>query len=364
VPLAEFSDRFPHAVRGLLRARQRQRLAHAYLFAGDSPEILEQFATAWLQVCACQTPTDSGDACDACTACRQVADGCYPGLVCVRPVSRSRMIVLAQIRPAPHDKQTALSQRLYPPDQSLIYRLNLSISPGTMRLALVQDADRMTPESENSFLKTLEEPLPRTVIVLTSTQPKLLLPTIRSRCQIVTLLCNRRTYDFPVECGLFPLLGRLRPGTGASVALDVSGRIRELFAQLRARAEERIGGLDDDRWNVVAAGNAELKKHLEEERKTRLEAEYVRLRTVLLDAVETWFQQLSALVAGIPVTELPHPEIIENAGVTADELTAIPWDQVEKCCRLVAELLRDLRSNVHEGLALQAFCLSVCEKAL
>ncbi len=364
MPLAEFSDRFPHVVRGLLRARQRQRLAHAYLLAGDSPEVLERFAAAWLQVCACEAPSGSGDACGTCTSCRQVADGRYPGLVCVRPVSRSRMIVLAQIRPAAHEKQTALSQRLYPADQSLIYRLNLSVSPGTMRLALVHDADRMTPESENAFLKTLEEPLPHTIIVLTTTQPKLLLPTIRSRCQIVTLLCNRRTYDFPIECGLFPLLGRLLPGAGAGVALDVSGRIRKLFAQLRAQAEERTGDPDDVRWNVVAAGNAELRKRLEEERKTRVEAEYVRLRSVLLDAVETWFQQLSAVVAGAPISELPHPEIIENAGVPVGELTAIPWEQAEKCCRLVAELLRDLRSNVHEGLALQAFCLSVCEKAL
>ncbi|MEO0141807.1 MAG: AAA family ATPase [candidate division WOR-3 bacterium] len=56
---------------------------------------------------------------------------------------------------------------------------------GKKRLVLILEADRMTEEAANSFLKTLEEPPMDTVFVLTSSRPESLLPTIRSRCQIV-----------------------------------------------------------------------------------------------------------------------------------------------------------------------------------
>ncbi len=56
---------------------------------------------------------------------------------------------------------------------------------GKRRFMLILEADRMTEEAANSFLKTLEEPPLDTVFVLTSSRPEHLIPTIRSRCQIV-----------------------------------------------------------------------------------------------------------------------------------------------------------------------------------
>jgi DNA polymerase-3 subunit delta' len=57
--------------------------------------------------------------------------------------------------------------------------------PGTHRVILILEADKMTPDAANCFLKTLEEPPIDTLFVLTSSRPDFLLPTIRSRCQIV-----------------------------------------------------------------------------------------------------------------------------------------------------------------------------------
>jgi len=56
---------------------------------------------------------------------------------------------------------------------------------GTKRVVLILEADRMTDEAANCFLKTLEEPPIDTVFVLTSSRPENLLPTIRSRCRVV-----------------------------------------------------------------------------------------------------------------------------------------------------------------------------------
>ena len=54
-----------------------------------------------------------------------------------------------------------------------------------MRLVLIESADRMNPAAQNAFLKTLEEPPARTHLVLVTSAPELLLPTIRSRCHTV-----------------------------------------------------------------------------------------------------------------------------------------------------------------------------------
>jgi len=69
--------------------------------------------------------------------------------------------------------------------RSIMERLILMPDLGKKRIVLVIEADRMTEEAANCFLKTLEEPPVDTIFILTSSRPNFLLPTIRSRCQIV-----------------------------------------------------------------------------------------------------------------------------------------------------------------------------------
>jgi DNA polymerase III delta prime subunit len=60
------------------------------------------------------------------------------------------------------------------------------------RIFLIQDADRMNPRAQNHLLKTLEEPPGRSLFILVSKYPRMLLPTIRSRCQLVRFRALRR----------------------------------------------------------------------------------------------------------------------------------------------------------------------------
>lgn len=69
--------------------------------------------------------------------------------------------------------------------QHLIAWLVLMPTPGTHRVILILEADKMTNDAANCFLKTLEEPPFDTLFILTSSRSDYLLPTIRSRCQIV-----------------------------------------------------------------------------------------------------------------------------------------------------------------------------------
>ena len=66
----------------------------------------------------------------------------------------------------------------------------LSLKPyaGLYKFVIINDADRLVPEAANAFLKMLEEPSPFTVIILISSKPKFILPTVLSRCEKVQFL--------------------------------------------------------------------------------------------------------------------------------------------------------------------------------
>src|SRR3989344_572157 len=66
----------------------------------------------------------------------------------------------------------------------------LALKPyyGPYKFVVINDADRLVPQAANAFLKILEEPSPFTVIIMISSQPKLILPTVLSRCEKVQFL--------------------------------------------------------------------------------------------------------------------------------------------------------------------------------
>ena len=78
-------------------------------------------------------------------------------------------------------------------DQSLQQFLSLKPFVAPLRVALLANAERMTEQAQNCLLKTLEEPPPNTVLVLTTAYPDHLLPTCLSRCQLISLAPVGRT---------------------------------------------------------------------------------------------------------------------------------------------------------------------------
>jgi DNA polymerase-3 subunit delta' len=328
-----------------LQARRQERTGQAYLFTGDEVAFLAGFARAWIQACACPCPTAEGDACGNCAACQSLAGRSYPELHELHPQSKARFIVVDEVRAMEH-------------------YLGLTPGPGRRKFGLIIEADRMTEQAQNAFLKTLEEPTPRTMLVLVSAQPRALLPTIRSRCQVVSLLQNRRSYETAIHSGVIAAIAPLRRNAGAATALAAAAGLNRVFAQLAGQATQAVGEQHDARWEVLAQQDKTLKKRLDEERQEQTAAEYLRLRQMALDAIQTWFQQQFLLAAGVAHEQLPHPEFLEAAAVTCPD-AGVPLDaaQAEDDTRSVADLLRYLSGNVQEQLALEAFCLAVCGKS-
>jgi hypothetical protein len=340
--LVDFQNRFPRLCECLLEARRHERIGQAYLFVGDNAPLLADFVRAFTQLCACRSLADNGDACGGCKPCRRLATETYPERYLITPQSKSRQILVDEIRELEH-------------------QLNLAVAPGVIKFGIIAEAECMTEQAQNAFLKTLEEPTPSTMILLYTTRPGRLLPTIRSRCQTISLMTNRRTYENAEAAGLFPLLAKLRPHAGAAVGLEVSAKLQVIFAAIRKQAEALVEQNRDHNWDTLAEGDPKLKKKLEEKRAAKVEAEYRRRRAGIDDAIQTWFLQQMLAAAGIPEQNLPQREMIENLPA---ELKKIPenTDDAEKNILLAEELIRCMRGNVPEPLALDVFCLSVTEK--
>jgi len=149
------------------RAVARGRLAHAYLFVGPTGVGKRLFARQLAKTLLCESPpAGRWDSCDACTACALVDAGTHPDLFAVaRPEDKLEMPIEV-IR-------------------ELCNGLALKPARGGRKVAVVDDADDLNEESANSFLKTLEEPPPGSLLILIGTSADRQLPTIRSRCQVI-----------------------------------------------------------------------------------------------------------------------------------------------------------------------------------
>lgn len=172
------------AVAVLQNALRRERVAHAYLFAGPEGVGKSTAALLFAQALNCERKGDgsSPDACGECRSCRLIARGNHPD---VRVITRETdeqgrqraEIVLDQLRQDPN-KPPRLPRPLI---QDALLRPAL----GRRKVYLLDPADRMRAEAANALLKLIEEPPPEVVLVLVTSQPAALLPTILSRCQRV-----------------------------------------------------------------------------------------------------------------------------------------------------------------------------------
>ena len=156
------------------RALQRGRTAHAYLFVGPSGVGKRTVALRIAQCLFCQRHApEELEACGDCPACRQVRSGTHPDLLTIGlPPGKKELPIAALLGEG--DKRGR---------EGLLRDLSLKPMSATRRIAIIDDADRMSEESANALLKTLEEPPPGAILFLISPSRDSLLPTIRSRCQ-------------------------------------------------------------------------------------------------------------------------------------------------------------------------------------
>ncbi len=160
----------------LRRSIARGRQAHAYLFAGSPGIGKARFARIFAQSLFCEKHEDTELlACGDCSPCRQMNAGSHPDYFAIGcPEGKNEIPV-----------SVFYGEKERRGQEGLIHDLSLRPMAGARRIAVLDDANRMNEEGANAMLKTLEEPPPNSMLILIAENLDAMLPTIRSRCQLV-----------------------------------------------------------------------------------------------------------------------------------------------------------------------------------
>jgi len=343
-----FKD-FPAQQQGvqlLQRSLERGRLAHAYLFTGHQLEELEALARTLAKTLNCQRPAKSGqtavDCCDQCPSCLKTQGGNHGDVHWVRPESKSRVITVEQIR-------------------DLIRQINLKPAEAEHKIAIIVAADRLNVQAANAFLKTLEEPPQKSVLILLANDAQRILETILSRCLRLNFAGPRQLPSAQLEwlaafsemaaAGHKSLLGRFR-------LMDVL--LRELN-DARARIDETLTAQSP--LEQYEDAERDLREKWEKELKAAIEAEYRRQRADLLGALQWWLRDIWVRTLSKRDTSgrSTAEDLLNFHRLTATEQVAqrISAGQALENLEVMEQLFGWLSTNVQEALALEVGLLKL-----
>jgi len=293
------------ALRLLRNMLKTGRVSHALLFAGPGGVGKRLAAVELAKAVNCTQSRENP--CDVCLSCRKVMSGNHPDLRVVTPMKKSRTIDVATI-------------------ETITDAASMKPMEGRCHVFVIHDAERMNIAAQSHFLKTLEEPPSHSLFILTSEYPRILLPTIRSRCQqvrfrtlrtetIVDLLKGQR--DLPDDVAVS--IAALAQGQ-MSRALDLVDSERREVALAVAKeladgadpvgtAEVFVKNLDAERKRIEAAADRDsgdpLMAEMGRDAKDRLKDEQNALADALvrrdtmeyLYLLETWYRDVMVVAA-------------------------------------------------------------------
>ena len=225
-----------YAIKTLRRVLLAQRVRHAYLFTGPEHIGKALLARRFAQTLLCTGGEDAHNApqnpCNTCLSCRKVMHGNHPDVHYISRPPDKQFILIDQVRELQADAARKTLE-------------------GRRNIFIIQDMHEMNVQAANCLLKTLEEPEPDVVLLLTAPDPGLLLPTILSRVQQVPmqLLTTKqiksaledRWHVEPEEADLIAALAAGRMGWAVQ-AVEDEDMLAERQAQLETLAKLSTAG--------------------------------------------------------------------------------------------------------------------------
>src|SRR6266536_2247326 len=313
------------AVEYLRRAHEQNRLAHAYLITGP-PGSGKQLLAANLASLVNGTPAK-----DVFTAKAQE-------IFVARPESKSRRIVIAQIRELEH-------------------ALQMRASNGRRKVAIIPDADRLQTEAANAFLKTLEEPPKDSLLLLLSALPEALPETILSRCIAIPLARKGQLQTSNEEKNLVKLLQQA--SHEQSWTIQFAYRLAQEFQRLLRAVREEVKretdeALKREQLRYKDATDGAWLEEREQYYKARAESLYLQRRAGLIETLFAWWSDVLRSRNGVAQRSLPGAGK-ETAALASRFTTA----EILKRIRCLEELRDYLNRNIHEALAIEVAFLTI-----
>jgi DNA polymerase-3 subunit delta' len=272
-------DLLEHSIRN-------NRLGHAYLFVGPRQVGKYTLAKAMAQAILC---TDEDAPCGMCRACRLVEADRHPDVHLIAPDGSS--IKIEAMREVQH-------------------AISLSAVEGRYRVVIVDEFDRATTSAANALLKTLEEPPNGVILLLVATRPESLLPTIISRCQVLSLRLvpvervTRALRARGVEAGRARLLGRLSQGR---IGWALSAAEDEHVLDERSKTLEAVRSLTHASYTERFSWAQSLSKKPEGV-------------AGVLDIMASWWRDVLLIASGsaVPIANVDHEDELQEWAIRHD----------------------------------------------
>lgn len=296
-----------------------ERVAGAYLFAGVQGVGKETVAFYYANLILCEQRTEQNSPCGECRACRKIKSGNHPDLRIIRP--DGAQIKIDQIR--------ELQQQIfYQPLE------------GPRKIYILANAERLNDYAANSLLKTLEEPPAASTLILLTENVESIIPTIRSRSQILSF------YPMPTE--------------------ELTAALVEQFSVDKETASATAvlsGGIVGKAITLIEKGITESQTVPEILAETdplaafRLAEQFED--TDSLDELITWYRDLLFLQQDVPAELMTHPNALDELKVLVPRYSRLRIQQAIKTVFQTKELLN--RTNVTKIFALEVMCLKLLQ---
>ena len=186
----------PRAIALFGRALASGRVAHAYALVGSAESGRSALAAVFAEALLCERASAVGG-CGQCRACALVAKRQHPDLHLIVPTPPERN---------PRGPRAIRIDAI----RELERRAALRPAMGRHKVFIVEDADRMTADTPQAFLKTLEEPSPGTILILGVSTVRALPATVLSRCQIVRCAPHADPAAAEARAGALTLVAEVR----------------------------------------------------------------------------------------------------------------------------------------------------------
>lgn len=339
------------AVEILKRAMEQGRLPHAMIFAGPAGVGKCTLALLIAQSLNCLSPVQ-GAACGECSPCKRIlsmiegrhleclslkGDGfCGDCANCRTRAKRHPDVWLVE----PEKSMIGIEQV-----RTLISEIAFQPLEARYRVVIFDPAEQMKVEAHNSMLKTLEEPPSRTVLILVTTNPYMLLETIRSRSRLLLFggIPQDAIQRFLVKYeGRSPEEARLAAALSqGSLAAALSFNTKE-YREIRTQALQFVAMIS--RRSSFAEASALLAQATKEKQSFQI---WIESATTLLQDI---------YYAGISEDRVGQRDLLDELKPLA---RAIPRSLLVSAIGALGKLKSDLRINVNRQLALESVFLTL-----